>query len=271
MSVHKTFIRALTILLTLLLTLLGSLSSQASPFDLQFSDQDELDAYIVSKDQQIARYPSKALYYLQRADAMFLNHDFHAAIQNYDEALRLQPRLVESHFGRGLALARAGDIEQGIKELSIYISHKPQSSLAYTKRGVRHIWIADYHNAKNDLEKAITLDNTNAEAHDDLGVVFAQNKEYIKAAEQFAMATKLDPSYQKAYHNMAVVGYITGNDSAALRYVDRSLDLAPQSRSSMLLKSEILRTLGRYSEATDIKDDADFLPEGNWSENVAIE
>ena len=256
---------------TVLYVMLSAPAVFASPFDVTFKDQEELDAHIMDIDKKIANDPNRAALYLQRADAMFLIHDFETAGENYTKALQLQADLVEAFFGRGLALARAGRIKEGITDLDIYITRRPNSSLAYTKRGVRYLWISEYERAKSDLEKAIALDATNAEAHDDLGVVYAQRKDYVTAAAHFATAISLEPSYQKAWHNMAVVGFISGNDIAALGYVNKSLQLAPQARSSMLLKSQILSALGRLEEAAEVKDEADFLPEGNWSENVAID
>jgi hypothetical protein len=38
----------------------------------------------------------------------------------------------------------------------------------------------------------------------------------------------------------------------------------------MLLKGEILKKLGSKAAAKEIIEEAEFLPEGNWSESTAI-
>ena len=65
--------------------------------------------------------------------------------------------------------------------------------------------------------------------------------------------------------------YISGQDEQALANVDKVLEVTPQARDSLLLKAEILQQLGRISAAAAIKQEAEFLPEGNWSEHIAIE
>lgn len=48
--------------------------------------------------------------------------------------------------------------------------------------------------------------------------------------------------------------------------MNNSLLLAPNDRSSLMLKSEVLSDLGRNTEAVTLREQAEFLPEGNCSE-----
>ena len=40
--------------------------------------------------------------------------------------------------------------------------------------------------------------------------------------------------------------------------------------AGLLLKSEILLAVGRDQEAIEIKQEAEFLPEGNWTERIPV-
>jgi hypothetical protein len=64
--------------------------------------------------------------------------------------------------------------------------------------------------------------------------------------------------------------YVFGEDEPALAAVNESLKLVPNQRSSMLLKATILHAMGREKEAAKIKEDAEWLPVGNSSENIPI-
>ena len=77
----------------------------------------------------------------------------------------------------------------------------------------------------------------NAEAHDDLGVIYAQRRDYEKAAQHFQATIRSEPSYQKAYHNLAMVHYLTERNELALAVVDQALQLAPDARDSLLLRA----------------------------------
>jgi tetratricopeptide (TPR) repeat protein len=209
--------------------------------------------------------------YLKRGEVRFKLHDFDNAIEDFGRAIKLDSRLDDAYFARGMALARDGRIDEGIADLDVYIQRHPESSLAYTKRGVRYIWKRDLNRAEKDLTRAIALDAGNAEAHDDLGVILAQHGDYPAAADHFLTTIALDPSYQKAYHNLAMVYYITDHNQDALATIDKSLKLDPQSRDSLLLKASILEALGRHAEAGKIKEDAEFLAPGNPTERSAIQ
>jgi lipoprotein NlpI len=133
------------------------------------------------------------------------------------------------------------------------------------------LWINELTEAMHDLEKAIELNPKNAEAHDDLGVIYAKQEQYGEAIKHFSSTIRLDPSYQKGYHNLAMAYYLVKQDDLALDTVDKALALNPQDRNSVLLKAVILTALGKLQEAQALREDADFLSEGNWSESVPVQ
>lgn len=218
----------------------------------------------------IEKTPSDPQLYLQRGDLYFDIRSFDSAIDDYTRAIALDDTLDKAYFGRGMALGRKGAVDEGIADLSVFIARNPGDSVALTKRGVRHIWKGDFAAAEKDLTEAIRIDPSNAEAHDDLGVVLAQRGEHKTAETHFRATIRLDPSYQKAYHNLALALQLQGKNRPALAAVDDALRLSPDNRDSVMLKSVILDSLGRRDEARRYKEDAEFLPQGNWSETLPI-
>ena len=246
----------------------------ASPFDLNFSEHDEILKFVNQKSLIISKHPKSkesAKQYVLRGDAFFLLAEFDRSVNDYSSALELDNEQIEAYLGRGLALARSGWIEEGIAELDIYIKHNPNSSLAYTKRGVRRLWLGEQNGAQKDFEKALAIDPSNAEAHDDLGVIFSRKEMYYEAADHFISAIEYDSTYQKAYHNLALISYLTGKDQLALGFANSAVKLNPNARDTLLLKSQILLALGFEEDAKELKEDAEFLPEGNWSELIPIQ
>ena len=209
--------------------------------------------------------------YIKRGDAYFEQGEFFDAVEDYTLAIELNSEAYQAYFGRGMARARQGLIDEGIDDLSAFIKHNPKSSLAYTKRGVRYIWKQDFDNAEKDLTKAIELDPENAEAHDDIGVIYARKQMYNKAVEHFSTTVRIDPSYQKGFHNLAMTFYLVEQDAQALAMVNRSIALNANHRDSKILKSIILEKLGRYEESKSVREEAEFLPETNWSEGVPVQ
>ena len=214
--------------------------------------------------------PENAMLYMKRGELYLVSHKFEQAIADYSKALQLDDTLDQAYFGRGMALGRAGQVEHGIKDLTVFIQRNPDSSLAYTKRGVRYLWIGDKQKAEFDLRRAIKLNPNNAEAHDDLGVIFARRGDIPQAIHQFQTVIKLDPEYQKGFHNLALSYFIAGQTEPALQHINHALKLSPRERNSLLLKSSILDALGQTAKARQLRDTAEFLPEGNWTERYPI-
>lgn len=210
--------------------------------------------------------PSQAQSFLQKANEHLGRRELAQAIDLFTRALRLDDTLDDAYFGRGMARGSSGLIDEGIRDLSVYLTRHPDNSRAYTKRGIRYVWKGDSENAYQDFLKAIALDPGNAEAYDDIGVIYAQRRDYKKALESFRNVIRLDSQYFKAYHNLALVYHILGESETALVEVNHALRLKADSRNSMRLKSVILERLGRHKEAQDASEEAEFLPEENWSE-----
>jgi Flp pilus assembly protein TadD len=219
---------------------------------------------------QLAKQPHNTPWLIRRADNYFELHEFAAAIEDYSRALHYDDHADAAYYGRGLARGRAGYLDAGIADLSVYIERHPRDARAYTKRGVRYLWKGDEVHAEKDLRQAIDLNPNNAEAHDDLGVILARRGNYVDAQQHFQTTLSVDPTYQKGWHNLAMALYLSHQDAPALRAVDAALKLSPQARDSSLLKVQILRVLGRTAEADTLQAEAEFLPEGNWSEHISV-
>ncbi|MDA1089965.1 MAG: tetratricopeptide repeat protein [Proteobacteria bacterium] len=231
---------------------------------------DTLARRIAELDRKITAEPDNAGLYAKRGRDHLTLFNFSEAIFDFTTAIELNDDLDAAYFGRGMAHGRIGEIDKGIADLSVFIRRNPESSLAYTKRGVRRIWKKDFKGARKDLLMATSLDDTNAEAHDDLGVALAQLGEIQEALNHLLKAKALEPGYQKVHHNLAMVYFIAGDHERALSAANDSLRLQPQNRSSMFLKGNILGKMGRTAEAEEVKANAAFLSEGNWSEQSAI-
>ncbi|MHA1166173.1 MAG: tetratricopeptide repeat protein, partial [Alphaproteobacteria bacterium] len=233
------------------------------------SDRD-VESRIASLSLQLRFSPLKAKLHLQRCRAYFEIQKFGNATEDCTRAIARNYKLDQAFFWRGMAHGRNGQINEGIADLSVFIERNPNSSLAYTKRGVRQIWKGDMSAAEKDLKRAIEIDPKNAEAHDDLGVVLAQRRDYTAAIAHFETTIRLVPDYQKAYHNLALVRHLLGFQETALAAIDQALSIGRDTRSSALLKGNILEALGQSKEARSWKSKADSMPQRNWSESLTL-
>ena len=115
-------------------------------------------------DQAIRRDPRSALAYYNRglAYAALANHQL--AIQSYDEAIRLDPHHAHSYIGRGNIYSDLGEHQRAIEDFDQAIRRDPRSALAYYNRGNAYAALGNYQRAIESYDEAIRLDPDHADS-----------------------------------------------------------------------------------------------------------
>lgn len=123
-----------------------------------------------------------------------------------------------------------------------------------------------YARADVAVKKALELDPSLAEAHvARSAVLFDHHWNFAEAEKELKRGLELNPSYAMGHQWHAEFLAATGRTEEALQAIDRSLALDPFSRSSNLVRGQILMYLRRYDESIDqfrklAEIDASFLP-----------
>jgi tetratricopeptide (TPR) repeat protein len=138
------------------------------------------------------------------------------AIALYLSAIRLDPEYVDAYSGLGLVL---GDVispprtDEALERLNKAIELDKTFAPAYANRGLMWANKEDYKRAIVDLEEAVRLypslpearrgcvdfTNRHARAHNNLGWVYEEDKNYEAAVANYQKAIDLDRSYYYAY------------------------------------------------------------------------
>jgi tetratricopeptide (TPR) repeat protein len=77
----------------------------------------------------------EAAAYVTRGNAWFEKGDYDKAIENYSEAIRLQPNFAVAFHNRGLAWKRKQDYNRAIMDYSQVLRFDPENPRAYHDRG----------------------------------------------------------------------------------------------------------------------------------------
>ncbi len=157
--------------------------------------------------------------------------DYEGAIDNFNQALRLNPNDAQAYMNRGNAhyeiAQHSGDPDKdyraAIEDFNQALRLHPQESTAYVRRGVVRYEIAqyskdpdkDYKAAIQDFNQALRLNPREAEAFVQRGIVrykLAQysgdsNIGYKGAIEDFNQALRLNPQQAEAYVKRGIVRY----------------------------------------------------------------
>src|SRR5215470_3615918 len=92
------------------------------------------------------------------------------AIEDFDEAIRLNPDFAEAFFNRGIAYANNGQTDHAIQ----------------------------------DYDQAIRLNPNHAEAFYNRGYSYADKRQSDRAIQDYDEAIRLNPNYAEAFHNRGI-------------------------------------------------------------------
>lgn len=85
----------------------------------------------------------------------------------------------------------------------------------------------DYDGAMAQYQKVLKIDEKNALAHNNLGIIYKRKGLYITAVEEFKAALEGLPNYFKAYNNLANVYFEREYYDEAVKYYNKCLAIKP--------------------------------------------
>ncbi len=100
-------------------------------------------------------------------------------------------------------------------------------------------------------EKALSLDDTLAEAHASRGLALAAGQRYEEAETEFEKAIALDPNSFEAHYFYARRSFAGGNMERAASLFERASEIRPDDYQSVCLLINIYRSLGRSEDSKD--------------------
>ncbi len=141
---------------------------------------------------------------MNRGNAYSANGDPDRALQDYDEAIRLDPENAGGYVNRALALARNGDVAAAMTDYAKAIALNPQQWQAYFNRAAELRDRGQLREALNDLNKVMELNPEFTGAYMNRANIYVRQGELDKAVADYNAALLRDPNLG--------VGYITRAD-----------------------------------------------------------
>mgnify|MGYP002652102718 CR=1 FL=1 len=137
--------------------------------------------------------------YLNRGAKWSMKGDHDRAIADYDEMIRLDPKISQAYNNRGISWRAKGNLDRATADFSQAIGLDPTLPQAYQNRATVWRAIGDHDRAIGDLDRAIALGPDNAEAYNDRGASWRAKGDMTRAIADLDRAIKLDPKSAKAY------------------------------------------------------------------------
>ena len=182
--------------------------------------------------------------YARAAEAAEDRKDFHSAVQQYRDLLKLLPNNPEIRSNLGVALYFDHQLDSAIAEFRRAMLQKPDLLAPHLFTGLALYRESKPGLAAAELEKAIRLAPADAIAHTWLGYAYFAQSRYEAAGQELQLATKLDSTNVDAWYSLGQSEMEIGKSATA-----RLLANAPDSGRVWELSGEQWRIQGDAEKA----------------------
>jgi tetratricopeptide (TPR) repeat protein len=108
----------------------------------------------------------------------------------------------KSFYEQGVRVFKIGSYDTAIEDFTEAIRLDPNYADAYAFRGEAYFLKKDYDRAITDFTQAIRIDPNHAIAYNDRGTAYTSKKEYNRAIADFETALKINPNLTLAKNNL---------------------------------------------------------------------
>lgn len=171
---------------------------------------------VALSNAQLRRYISALGHAIQKA---YSRGKTEVALDLCEQLLEDHPGHFETMVAQGVILLKMGKPDLAIESFNNAVTINPAPlPYAHYMKGVAYHSQDQFANAQKELELAIKLDATNADAHSRLGGIYARGGRMGEAREQFEKAYRIDNTYLEPLFNLALLHNNMKEEKAALNY-----------------------------------------------------
>ena len=117
--------------------------------------------------------------------------DYQAAIQQFSQAIEINPNFDKAYYRRGLAKFDIGNREEAIADFTQAIEINPSYIDAYLGRGIARLVVGDILGTIADANQIISINNNYADAYKLLGNAYRQQHNQTAAIANFKRGAEL--------------------------------------------------------------------------------
>lgn len=146
---------------------------------------------------------SRAL--IDKGKQLYRDDQDSAAVEAFEQAIKLDPNLAEAHFRLALAyeaLNKAEEAEAEYKKavglFKTYVEQNPKDAEAHYQFGQTYAGLHQYSEAVREYRQATKLKTDDPDMYFDLGVALTRLAQYDDAATAFSKTLELDPENYRA-------------------------------------------------------------------------
>ncbi len=171
------------------------------------------------------------------------------AVTHFAEAVRLQPGFADARMNLGRALASLGNAGEARAQFSEAVRLAPDSAEAHHDLGLSLLRLGRIDEAVESLAAAVRLNPGYAEAQGDLGFALSIRGESGPAIEHLTEAVRLKPDFAEAHNNLGTALVRERRSGEALPHFAEAVRLKPDFELARRNLGISLAGAGRIDEA----------------------
>ncbi|PKK90486.1 MAG: hypothetical protein CVV64_08975 [Candidatus Wallbacteria bacterium HGW-Wallbacteria-1] len=172
-------------------------------------------------------------------------------IEYLSKAVELAPEVGEYHFMLGQALKKNGDLKLGYSHLAR--ASKLEPGLEYFMELARTaMLLSDFKNGLKSWEEALALEPLNPVALYGAGIAAVNLGEISRARECFATLIKVDGKNNLAHESLGNIYYNDRDFDKSTVFFRKAIDLKPREHGPYFKLGMALWELGKYSDARKV-------------------
>jgi tetratricopeptide (TPR) repeat protein len=189
----------------------------------------ELDKALKDFDEAIRLDPKLFAAFTERGSVWYAKEDYDKAIADYNEAIRLEPKYSSVFYNRGLAWNAKQDFDKALKDFDEAIRLNPADALSFHGRGLAWDSKQDYDKALKDFDEAIRLNPNEADFFFNRGRVWFAKVDYDKAIKDFSESIRLNPKDADTFVARGEAWYEKKEFDKAIKDYSEAIQLEPKS------------------------------------------
>lgn len=187
--------------------------------------------------------PDFAQAHLVLAAALEQLGQLHLALQQYEQALKLDPTDPDVYLNIGLVAWRMNMLDTAEKIFRINLQVAPDSMEALNNLAGVLRDKGDFENAVEILRATIYANPESAVLWNTLGTVMVEQFDYDTAFTFYNEALRLQPDYGRAFHNMGYAYAMAGPYEKAIEYLSKAVELAASRSDEITSRHDLSLSL----------------------------
>jgi len=201
--------------------------------------------------QAIRINPNNANTYYSRGNRYVDLGNYNQAIEDYTQAIRINPNDANAYWGRGYSYAELGNNNQAIEDYTQAITINPNNAILYNNRGNCYNNLGNYNQAIEDYTQVIRIDPNNANAYFNRGLAYDLLGNFNQAIEDYTQAIMIDPNNAWAYYHRGYCYDRLFDYNQAISDYTQAIRINPNDALAYHFRGFCYYFLGNYNQAIE--------------------